>query len=48
MVAGDTKPTGDEPKTFSNAWNHPNQESQRKWQEAIWGHEEATDMEKDA
>ena len=30
MVAGDTKPTEDEPQMFSETWNHKNPESQRK------------------
>ena len=35
MVTTDTKPIPEEPKTFTKAWNHPNANSQAKWQESI-------------
>ena len=44
IVAGDTRPIEDEPQMFNEAWDQPNPESQRKWQEAIW--KEFRDMNK--
>ena len=43
-VFTDTKPVLEEPKTFAEAWNHPNANSCTKWQEAI--KKEFTDMNK--
>ena len=31
MVTTDTKPLPKEPKTFTEAWNHPNANSCTKW-----------------
>ena len=35
VVTTDTMPAPEEPATFNEAWNHPNANSQEKWQEAI-------------
>ena len=35
MVTNDTSPVPEEPKTFNTAWDHPNANSQAKWQEVI-------------
>ena len=35
MVTTDTKPNPEEPKTFTEAWNHPKANSCAKWQEVI-------------
>ena len=35
--------TADEPKTFDQAWNHPNPKDQKLWREAI--NKEFRDME---
>ena len=35
MVAKNEKTTEEEPKNFSEAWNHLGMDSQRKWCEAI-------------
>ena len=35
MVTGNTKPVPEEPKTFTEAWNHPNANFCTKWQEVI-------------
>ena len=45
MVASNPKPTEDEPQMFNKAWNHPNAESWKKWQEAIC--KEFNDMNKE-
>ena len=44
MVTTDTMSAPEEPATFNKAWNHPNANSQEKWQEAI--HKEFADMNK--
>ena len=44
IVESGTKPSLDEPQTFNEAWNHPNKESWRKWQEAI--HKDFNNMNK--
>ena len=31
MVSSNIKPTLDEPQMFNEAWNHPNEESCKKW-----------------
>ena len=36
MVTSDTKPLPEEPKTFTEAWNHTNAYSSAKWRKAIW------------
>ena len=36
MVSKDTNSTEGDLQIFNETWNHPNLESQRKWQEAIW------------
>ena len=35
MVAKNTKQRIEEPQTLHKAWNHPNEDSCKKWQEAI-------------
>ena len=35
MMSSEIKPNLEEPQMFNKAWNHPNKEAQRKWQEAI-------------
>ena len=35
IVITDTKPIPEEPKTFTEAWNYPNESSCMKWWEAI-------------
>ena len=44
MVTNDTKPIPEEPKTFNKAWDHPNENSCKKWWEAI--HKELADKNK--
>ena len=44
MVTNNTKPAPEEPQTFNEAWNHPNIDSHKKWQEAIC--KEFADMNK--
>ena len=44
MVTNDTKPAPGELQTFNETWNHPNNDSHKKWQEVI--HKEFTDMSK--
>ena len=36
MVTNDTKSVPEEHKTFNKAWDHPNENSHKKWQEMIW------------
>ena len=38
MVPNDTKSTPEEVQTFNEAWNHPNEDSPKKGQEAISKH----------
>ena len=35
IIAGDKVTMADQPQIFNKAWNHPDPESQRKWQKAI-------------
>ena len=42
MMTSDIKSKLEEPQMFNEAWNHPNEESHRKWQEATC--KEFTDM----
>ena len=44
MMSNYIKPTLDELQNFNKAWNHPNKESHREWQEAIC--KEITDIKK--
>ena len=50
MVTIDMKPIPEEPKTFTDAWNHPNvshAELERSNQKGIHWHEQATGMVQD-